>query len=36
MERQRREVADRYGRISLLPVHAFLDDLWAGRIASAR
>ena len=34
MERQPREITDRHGRISILPLHAFLDRLWAGKIAS--
>jgi predicted AAA+ superfamily ATPase len=34
LERQPREVGDRHGRIQLLPIRAFLEDLWAGRIVS--
>ncbi len=32
LERQRREVADRHGRIVLLPLSQFLSELWEGRI----
>jgi len=35
MERQPREISDRHGRITILPVHRFLEELWAGNIASA-
>lgn len=35
MERQPREISDRHGRIAILPVHRFLEELWAGNIASA-
>lgn len=35
LERQPREVRDRHGRIRLLPIRAFLEELWAGQIVSA-
>jgi hypothetical protein len=34
LERQPREVADRHGRIRLMPIREFLEELWAGRIVS--
>lgn len=34
LERQPRELADRHGRIRLLPLRDFLDELWSGRIVS--
>jgi predicted AAA+ superfamily ATPase len=34
LERQPRDVADRHGRITLLPIREFLQELWAGRILS--
>ncbi len=35
LERQPREVCDRHGRIRLLPIREFLEELWAGRIVSS-
>lgn len=35
LERQPREIRDRHGRIRILPLHGFLEELWAGRIAAA-
>ena len=32
LERQPREISDRHGRIRLLPLRDFLEELWAGRI----
>jgi predicted AAA+ superfamily ATPase len=32
LERQPREVTDRHGRIRLLPLDVFLEELWAGRV----
>lgn len=32
LERQRREIRDRHGPITLLPMHAFLEALWAGEV----
>jgi predicted AAA+ superfamily ATPase len=32
MEREPRAVSDRHGRISILPVHRFLEQLWAGNV----
>lgn len=34
LERQPREVADLHGRIRLLPLREFLEELWAGRVVS--
>ena len=34
LERQPPEIADRHGRIAILPVQRFLEELWAGKIAS--
>jgi hypothetical protein len=34
MERQPREVSDRHGRITILPLHRFLEELWAGKVVS--
>jgi predicted AAA+ superfamily ATPase len=35
LERLPREISDRHGRVRLLPLHAFLEELWAGKVASA-
>ncbi len=32
LEREPRQISDHHGRITLLPVHVFLEKLWAGRI----
>ena len=32
LERLRREIADRHGRMTLIPVLTFLEDLWSGNI----
>lgn len=34
-ERQPREISDRHGRIRILPVREFLDQLWSGHVVSA-
>ena len=34
LERQPREVRDAHGRIAILPLHDFLEELWAGKMAS--
>jgi len=34
-ERLPREISDRHGRVRILPVHAFLGELWAGKVVSA-
>ena len=34
LERQPREVGDRHGRIRVLPLRVFFEELWAGRIVS--
>jgi predicted AAA+ superfamily ATPase len=36
MERQPREVSDRHGRITILPLNRFLEELWAGRVVPRR
>jgi uncharacterized protein len=36
LERQPREISDRHGRIRILPMHAFLEELWSAKIAPAR
>jgi hypothetical protein len=36
MECQPREVSDRHGRITILPVNRFLEELWAGKVVLRR
>jgi predicted AAA+ superfamily ATPase len=35
LERQPRELSDRHGRVRILPMHAFLSELWAGKLTAA-